>query len=121
MSHPDARTAAEALYPPRMRESRKPSAGTPGEMPASATAWTRAVTAADLLAAGSAEVEWLDPPFLARGAITEISAPRGTGKSVALLLRLLALARTGLRICWLDRDNSPATLRKRLRGIGADR
>jgi AAA domain-containing protein len=56
---------------------------------------------------------------VARGSLTAINAPRGTGKSAVVLGRMVDRARAGLRVLYLDRDNSPATLRKRLVGFGA--
>lgn len=86
---------------------------------AGAGPWSRARTAAELLAEPASDGEWIDYPLCLRGAITEINAPRGTGKSIVILARMVALARTGLRVLYLDRDNAPATLRKRLAGLGA--
>jgi len=83
------------------------------------TVWARAKTAAELLAVGVAAVEWVDFPLVARGSLTAINAPRGTGKSAVLLARAVARARAGVRVLFLDRDNSPSTLRKRLVGLGA--
>lgn len=87
--------------------------------PRAAAVWTRARTAAELLEVGAADVEWLDFPLVARGAISEVNAPRGTGKSIVVLARMVALARSGVRVLYLDRDNSPTTVRKRLCGLGA--
>ena len=87
--------------------------------PPTSSVWSNAKTAGELLAAGSPTVDPLDFPIAARGSLTAINAPRGTGKSAVVLGRVVALARTGLRVLYLDRDNSPATLRKRLRGLGA--
>lgn len=83
-------------------------------------AWDRALPAPAFMCAGAEESEWIVPPIAARGALTEIFAPRGAGKSVVVLAQMVDLARTGLRVLWLDRDNSPVTLRKRLRGLGAE-
>lgn len=87
--------------------------------PPDAGPWSRARSAAELLAEPAADAVWIDYPFCLRGAITEINAPRGTGKSIVLLARMVALARRGVRVLYLDRDNAPATLRKRLAGLGA--
>lgn len=88
--------------------------------PGNGAIWTRARTAGELLATGTPDVEWLDFPLVARGVLTEINAPRGTGKSIVVLARMVALARKGSRVLYLDRDNSPSSLRKRLKGLGAD-
>src|SRR5262249_50933824 len=91
---------------------------TPAWTPATApSVWTRAKTAAEFLAEPGRDFEWLDYPLCARGAITEINAPRGTGKSIVILARVVALAQAGRRILYADRDNAPATLRRRLTGL----
>lgn len=83
------------------------------------TVWSLAKSAEELIAAGGVTLEAVDYPLAARGSITEINAPRGTGKSALVLAGMVAQARRGLRVLYLDRDNSPATLRKRLVGLGA--
>src|SRR5262245_28234110 len=112
MARTDVRDAAEALFgePPPKAAVEQPlgiaTARRPGDV------WSRAKTPAELLDAGAVDIEWLLKPLVARGAITEIYAPRGTGKSVVMLARMVELSRTGIRVLYLDRDNSPATLRK---------
>jgi hypothetical protein len=86
---------------------------------AKANIWNKAKSAGELIAAGGATVDWIDYPIAARGSITQINAPRGTGKTAVVLARIVTLARRGVRVLYLDRDNSPSSLRKRLVGVGA--
>lgn len=59
---------------------------------------------------------------LYRETITEIFSPRGLGKSLFALFLAVWLARKGLRVLLLDRDNPRRVVRERLRawGAGAD-
>lgn len=67
------------------------------------------------------DVQFLDPEkqFVARGCVTEIFAPRGLGKTFFALWMAVRLAARGLRVLYLDRDNSRFILKGRLRGFGA--
>jgi hypothetical protein len=62
------------------------------------------------------------------GAITDVAAPRGTGKSITALGLAIELSRGGVfrgerlqqaRVLLVDRDNAPHIVRSRLRHLGA--
>jgi hypothetical protein len=63
-------------------------------------------------------VEFLEEPVLARGNLTEISGPRGLGKSNYGRWVAVKLARAGKRVLYLDRDNPPRKARQALRDWG---
>lgn len=98
-----------------------PSANVPGSA-ALVRPWDAAQPAPAFIAAGATEApdDWLDKPLLARGAVTEIFAPRGIGKSLVAMARAVALAREGRRVLYLDRDNPPRVVRQRMQAFGAD-
>jgi hypothetical protein len=116
----DDLTALVRTAPPVAAEQLEALPGRASALPTGTrTVWSLAKSAEELIAAGGVTLEAVDYPLAARGSITEINAPRGTGKSAVVLARMVAQARRGLRVLYLDRDNSPATLRKRLVGLGA--
>lgn len=91
--------------------------------------WSRAVSAAELLAELDADVEWIARDFAAPGSITAISAPRGLGKSHIAHGLAVAVATGGTfrgeavrrgRVLIVDRDNPRRVVRRRLRAWGAD-
>lgn len=57
--------------------------------------------------------------ILARAAVTEIFSPRGLGKSLYTLWLAVSLARRGLRVLLIDRDNPRHVVRSRLKSFGA--
>jgi Bifunctional DNA primase/polymerase, N-terminal/Primase C terminal 1 (PriCT-1) len=63
--------------------------------------------------------EFFDPNkrMLARASVTEMFSPRGLGKSLYGLWLGVQLARGGLRILLIDRDNPRHVVRARLRGF----
>jgi hypothetical protein len=63
-------------------------------------------------------VDFLEGPVLARGCLTEISGPRGLGKSNYARWLAVKLARAGKRVLYLDRDNPPRKARQALRDWG---
>ena len=66
------------------------------------------------------EVEPFYEKVLYRGTITEIFSPRGIGKSLFATYLAVRLARNGLRVLLLDRDNPRREVRARLNAWGAD-
>ena len=69
--------------------------------------------------AGDQEFEFLDPEeMIARCAVTEIAAPRGSHKSQGASAKAVALAHRGHRVLYLDADNPPPLVRKRFAGWG---
>jgi hypothetical protein len=68
-----------------------------------------------------APVDFLEEPVLARGCLTEISGPRGLGKSNYARWVAVKLARAGKRVLYLDRDNPPHKARQALRDWGGTR
>jgi hypothetical protein len=91
---------------------------TPTAAPSS-TPWARALSVPELLATEEQEAEFLLPRHLSRGAITEWYAPRGLGKTNVLHSLLVELARAGLRVLLIDRDNPRREVKRRLRAWGA--
>jgi hypothetical protein len=63
-------------------------------------------------------VEFLEEPVLARGGLTELSGPRGMGKTNYAQWLAVKLAKAGLRVLYLDRDNPPRKARQGLREWG---
>ncbi len=62
------------------------------------------------------------------GCLTMVSAPRGTGKSLATMAMVIAAATRGsyrsepvepIRVLYIDRDNPPEMIKERLKGWGA--
>ena len=90
--------------------------GTPGG--AAASVWDAAITVPDFLAQTEDAVAFLEPRLLVRGAITELFAPRGLGKTQVAYAIALPLARGGLRVLLVDRDNPRHEVRRRLRRWG---
>jgi hypothetical protein len=68
-----------------------------------------------------ASTEFLQPPVLAPGHLTEIAGPRGLGKSNYALWLAVKLARAGKRVLYLDRDNPPRKTRQNVRAWGGAR
>jgi AAA domain len=66
------------------------------------------------------EAQLLHDKVLYRGTITELFSPRGIGKSLFATHLAVQLARNGLRVLLLDRDNPTREVRARLRSWGAD-
>jgi hypothetical protein len=64
--------------------------------------------------------ECLYARILYRETSTEIFSPRGIGKSLFALHLAVSLARKGLRVLLLDRDNPRRVVKARVRAFGAD-
>src|SRR5262249_59212527 len=77
-------------------------------------------TASDSLTPPEAPFDWLYKPLLAPGSVTQIFSPRGLGKTHVAYAILVELARRGVRILLLDRDNSRREISRRLRAWGAE-
>jgi len=85
----------------------------------STSPWASAQAAAEFVQSNEQEHDFLEPKMLARGAITEVFSPRGIGKTLAVHALAVKLAKQGLRVLLVDRDNPRSTLRRRLQGWGA--
>lgn len=81
--------------------------------------WT-AETMASFLSADEEGAEVLFDRIVFKATITEIFSPRGTGKTLVTHHAAVHLARKGLRVLLLDRDNPRHVVRSRLRSWGAD-
>ncbi len=81
--------------------------------------WTLAAGMETFLSAEEEPVAFLYPPIISKGAITEIFAPRGLGKSLWAAAVAVSLASKGHRVLLIDRDNPRREVRARLRGFGA--
>jgi archaellum biogenesis ATPase FlaH len=107
------------------RELRKAQATMPTANP-----WACAATAQDFCQQEDTDdLSATVKDFVVPGCITIVSAPRGSGKSFVALFIGVALAQGGLfrmeylaqhRVLLVDRDNSQALVRKRLRALGAE-
>jgi hypothetical protein len=86
----------------------------PGEEPSTENAdpWQHARPLGEYLRSGQAEVEFYEDRLIAPGCVTEIFGPRGCGKSEFARHLAVELARRGLRVLYLDRDNPPRVTRK---------
>ncbi|MFI5168078.1 MAG: AAA family ATPase [Thermoanaerobaculales bacterium] len=84
-----------------------------------ATPWDHAQPAPEFLAARDADQAFHEPKIVAPGAVTEMFSPRGLCKTHLGHALGVRLARRGLRVLLLDRDNPPREVRRRLRGWGA--
>jgi len=80
--------------------------------------WDAIVSAADFLSAPESETPFLEPRILAAGSLTQLSSPRGIGKTHFAHARAVVLAQQGRRVLIVDRDNSRRELKRRLRGWG---
>jgi hypothetical protein len=81
--------------------------------------WTLAAGMETFLSAEEEPVAFLYEPIISKGAITEIFAPRGLGKSLWAAAVAVSLASKGHRVLLIDRDNPRREVRARLRGFGA--
>src|SRR5262249_38588906 len=81
--------------------------------------WARAKPVTAFLTESAPELEFLEPKLLARGCLTQLNAPRGLGKTHVAHALAVKLAKRGLRVLLLDRDNPPSMTRKWLRNWGA--
>jgi Primase C terminal 1 (PriCT-1) len=92
------------------------------ERPREASPWDAAVPAPEFLASTEADRDFLDPErrFFCPGLITEIFAPLGIAKSVAMVCLCVRLSQMGYRGLLIDRDNPRRILKAMLRGFGAE-
>jgi hypothetical protein len=104
------------------RNGRDTGAQAPGAV------WHQAMTAHDFLLQEEADVLAHVKDVVVPGCITEVSAPRASGKSLVALYLGVALSTGGVfrderltqrRVLLVDRDNPPSLIRKRLRWLGA--
>jgi hypothetical protein len=86
----------------------------PGEEPSTENAdpWQHARPLGEYLRGGEGEIEFYEARLLAPGCITEIFGPRGSGKSEFARHLAVGLARRGLRVLYVDRDNPPRVTRR---------
>ena len=92
-----------------------------------AYAWDEAVTVADFLLQEETEVQADVKDLVIPGCITLVAAPRASGKTLVAMFLGVGLATGGIfrgerlpqrRVVYVDRDNPPALIRKRLRWLG---
>jgi AAA domain len=112
---------------PRLREL----AASPGDQGTKdpGAVWQRAISAVDFVNQEEDEHQSLTADLVYPGAITDIAAPRGTGKSIVALILAVAEVTGGLfrgerlrpvQVLYVDRDNPPRLIRDRLRRIGVE-
>jgi hypothetical protein len=80
--------------------------------------WASAIALPDFLQQADDVVAFLEPHLLVRGAITEVFAPRGLGKTQVAYAVGLRLSRAGCRVLLVDRDNPRHEIKRRLRMWG---
>ena len=67
------------------------------------------------------ELEWLMPPYLARGLVTMLTAKRGIGKSNLAASWVVELAKQGKKVRVIDRDQNESEIsRKLMRYVGTE-
>jgi hypothetical protein len=97
------------------------------QAPTTITCWEQAVTAADFLLQEETEVQADVKDLVIPGCITLLAAPRASGKTLVAMFLGVGLATGGIfrgerlpqrRVVYVDRDNPPALIRKRLRWLG---
>lgn len=87
--------------------------------PAHGDMWAQAVPVGEFLDMTEPEVSWLEENVVAPGSITELFSPRGLGKTHIAYAIAVKLARRGIRVLLLDRDNSRREVKRRLTAWGA--
>jgi AAA domain len=80
--------------------------------------WASAIAVPVFLEEADEVVGFLEPRLLVRGGITELYSPRGLGKTQVAYAIAVRLARTGLRVLLVDRDNPRHEIRRRLKKWG---
>jgi hypothetical protein len=103
--------ACHSVYTPRAELS-------PAALHATTTVWDGAIALPEFLQQAEAIVDFLEPRLLVPGAVTEVFAPRGLGKTHAAYAIGLRLARAGRRVLLVDRDNPQSEIRRRMRRWG---
>ncbi len=82
--------------------------------------WKAARDVHDFVSANEPDTDFLVPGMIARGAVTGWYSPRGLGKTLVAHAIAVRLARHGLRVLLVDRDNAPREVRRRLLAWGLD-
>jgi hypothetical protein len=81
--------------------------------------WDKAQTIDEFLAAIESDAQFLVKNTLARRSVTVLVSPRGLGKTQLTYAWAIELARKGLRIMIIDRDNPQNDMKRRLAAWGA--
>jgi hypothetical protein len=85
----------------------------------SSNPWLLAIGMDVFLQGEDEAVEFLYSPVIARETIAEIFSPRGLGKSLWATFCAVSMAKNGLKVMLIDRDNPRSVVRRRLRDFGA--
>ena len=72
----------------------------------------------DFAMSGDLDTDWLITNVVAKGLWTQIFSPRGIGKTVTAIAWAIDMAKRGVRVLYLDRDNPPQTTKRRFRRWG---
>lgn len=88
------------------------------EGPVAGGPWAEAQTIDEFLAHDDPDAVWLIPEEIAREYVTVYASPRGLGKTHIAYERAISLARRGLRVMLIDRDNPKPEIKRRLRAWG---
>ena len=100
------------------RLARSPAPGatpTTRAKPDTQNPWDAAVDVHDFVNSVEPESDWLVPRLIARGAVTAWFSPRGIGKTLVAHHVAVDLARQGIRVLLIDRDNPRREVKRRLR------
>ena len=102
--------------------AKKPAGESDDGEPKPTDPWGAAESMATFLSGEEVGAEFLDGEkrLVARECVTEIFSPRGLGKSLFALWLALVCALRGLRVLYLNRDNSRFVVKGRLRRFGAE-
>jgi hypothetical protein len=113
-------SALRDLVEPGWHPRRRPLDGVAADAPDAPNPWLAAMPAPDFLREPEVPGNFLEPRQLARGSITEWFSPRGIGKTLLGHALAAKLARVGLRVLLIDRDNSRREVKRRLRAWGVE-
>ena len=81
--------------------------------------WSLAVGMNEFLGGEEESLEFMLPRVIVKGAVVGVFSPRGLGKSLWELSVAVSLAKAGIKVFLIDRDNPRRTVRERLRAFGA--
>jgi hypothetical protein len=117
--HADRPEAFKSALDKLLAEARKVNPAKVALLKGTLSPWDKAKTIDEFLAGAESSVQFLVDNTLARESVTVLVAPRGLGKTQLAYAWAIGLARKGLRIMIIDRDNPQSDMRRRLAAWGA--
>jgi hypothetical protein len=112
---------AELQHAIGFAEWRAAGSAPPADKSSQSSPWSAAVDVHDFVSSSEPDSDWLVPNMIARGSVTAWFSPRGIGKTLIAHSFAVELARQGMRVLLIDRDNPRREVRRRLRSWGLDR